>query len=65
MTHITQTVGFYVKVVAGNWRLGRTGKIIGTVNGEFLVAFGSAGYNKLDTAWYTGNEIALIGIQVH
>lgn len=64
MSH-AQAVGFFVKVVAGNWRLGRTGKIISTRDGEFLVAFGSAGYNKLDTAWYTQDEIALIGIQVH
>lgn len=63
MTH-TQAIGFFVKVVAGNWRLGRTGRIIDTAGGEFLVAFGSAGYNKLDTAWYTGDELALIGVQV-
>ncbi len=60
-----QTIGFYVKVVAGSWRLGYTGKIIGTLDGEFLVSFGSAASHKLDTAWYTGNELAIIGIQVH
>jgi len=58
------TIGFFVKVVEGTWRLGRTGQIIGAGDGEFLVSFGVADSHKQDTAWYSAHELALIGIQL-